>query len=124
MVRGAQQSAARARRHNDRRARRRPMSEGFTSLTEGMTDDNRYRLLIDAITDYAVFMLDASGKVASWNPGARRFKGYEASEIIGKHFSRFYTAEDRSSGLPERALRTAAEKGRFENEGWRLRKDG
>lgn len=87
-------------------------------------DSNRYRLLVDAISDYAIYMLDAGGHVASWNPGAQRFKGYRAEEIIGHHFSRFYTPEDRATGLPERALRTAATEGRFENEGWRLRKDG
>jgi PAS domain S-box-containing protein len=86
--------------------------------------DGRYKLLVEAITDYAVFMLDVSGRVTSWNPGAERIKGYAADEIIGKHFSRFYTEEERAAGVPEAALRTAAEEGRFETEGWRLRKDG
>jgi len=88
------------------------------------TADERYRLLIEAVTDYAIYMLDAEGIVASWNPGARRFKGYEAGEIIGQHFSRFYTEEDRNSGLPARALDTARRTGKFESEGWRVRKDG
>jgi PAS domain S-box-containing protein len=89
------------------------------------TDEGaRYRLLVNAISDYAIFMLDAGGHVASWNPGAERFKGYKAEEILGQHFSRFYTPEDLATGLPARALRTAATEGRFENEGWRLRKDG
>ncbi|WP_296815087.1 PAS domain-containing sensor histidine kinase [Brevundimonas sp.] len=88
------------------------------------TDEDRYRLLVDAITDYAIYMLDPGGLVTSWNPGARRFKGYVAEEIIGQHFSRFYTPEDRQAGVPERALRTAAEEGRWESEGWRVRKDG
>ena len=88
------------------------------------TDDARYRLLVEAVTDYAIYMLDESGYVSSWNAGARRFKGYEAAEIIGEHFSRFYTEEDRATGLPARALATAAREGRFEGEGWRLRKDG
>src|SRR6476659_9338965 len=88
------------------------------------TSDGRYRLLVEAITDYAIYMLDREGHVTSWNPGARRFKGYEADEIIGRHFSCFYTPQDRAGGLPERALDTAATQGRFENEGWRLRKDG
>ncbi|MGB7259287.1 MAG: PAS domain S-box protein [Pseudolabrys sp.] len=88
-----------------------------------LTGDGHYRLLVDAITDYAVYMLDPSGVVVSWNPGARRFKGYDAHEIIGQHFSRFYTEEDRRGGLPARALATAAKEGRFEAEGWRLRKD-
>jgi PAS domain S-box-containing protein len=87
-------------------------------------EDARYRLLVDAITDYAVYMLDRDGFVSSWNAGARRFKGYEAGEIMGEHFSRFYTPEDRANGLPERALRIAATEGRFEHEGWRVRKDG
>jgi PAS domain S-box-containing protein len=87
-------------------------------------EDGRYRLLVEAITDYAIYMLDRDGIITSWNPGARRFKGYEADEIIGQHFSRFYSEEDRSSGLPERALETARNSGKFESEGWRVRKDG
>ncbi len=87
-------------------------------------DDARYRLLVDAITDYAIYMLDAEGHVSSWNPGAERFKGYTADEIMGEHFSRFYTAEERAAGIPELALATAASEGRFEREGWRVRKDG
>src|ERR1700684_2911720 len=89
-----------------------------------MGDEARYRLLIDSITDYAIFMLDPDGVVISWNAGARRIKGYEALEIIGQHFSRFYTDQDKGKGLPEKALATAREKGRFEGEGWRVRKDG
>ena len=85
---------------------------------------DRYRLLVDAIADYAVYMLDPTGHVASWNPGAQRFKGYLPEEILGKHFSNFYTPEDRAIGLPTRALRVASEEGRFESEGWRVRKDG
>jgi PAS domain S-box-containing protein len=92
-------------------------------ITEGPVTADRYRLLVESVTDYAIYMLDPQGTVISWNPGARRFKGYEDHEIIGQSFSRFYTAEDRAAGLPERALRAAAE-GRFENEGWRVRKDG
>src|SRR6185437_9446122 len=88
-----------------------------------LTEEVPYRLLVDAITDYAVFMLDSSGTIVSWNPGAQRFKGYSPHEIIGQHFSRFYTEEDRLSGLPTRALSTAAREGRFESEGWRVRKD-
>ena len=87
-------------------------------------DDGRYRLLVDAITDYAIYMLDAEGHVSSWNPGAERFKGYTADEIMGEHFSRFYTDEERAAGVPELALATAAREGRFEREGWRVRKDG
>ncbi len=83
-----------------------------------------YRLLIEAITDYAIYLLDPTGIVSSWNPGAERFKGYVADEIVGQHFSRFYTEEDRANGLPQEALRVATEHGRFEREGWRVRKDG
>ncbi|HEV7384954.1 MAG TPA: PAS domain-containing protein, partial [Phenylobacterium sp.] len=94
------------------------------SLGPDQIDDSRYRQLIDAITDYAIYMLDLDGRVASWNPGAERFKGYKAGEIIGEHFSRFYTDEDRAAGVPALALRTAELEGRFETEGWRVRKDG
>ena len=87
-------------------------------------DDARYRVLIDAIHDYAIYMLDASGHVSSWNPGAQRFKGYEAHDILGQHFSRFYTEEDRAAGVPARNLQKAAVDGRFEGEGWRVRRDG
>ena len=84
----------------------------------------RYRLLIDAVTDYAIYMLDPNGRIVSWNQGARRLKGFEEAEILGQHFSRFYTEEDRAAGLPARALATAVEDGKFEGEGWRTRKDG
>lgn len=93
-------------------------------LDASLTQDGRYRLLIEAVTDYAIYMLDPEGRVTSWNPGARRFKGYAASEIIGRHFSEFYVEEDRKSGLPARALATSAREGKFESEGWRIRKDG
>src|SRR5438067_1580891 len=84
----------------------------------------RAQLLIERVADYAIFMLNPDGTVASWNAGARRSKGYTEQEIVGQHFSRFYTAEDRAAGVPETALRTALESGRFEAEGWRVRKDG
>ncbi|AZO79175.1 hybrid sensor histidine kinase/response regulator [Bosea sp. Tri-39] len=93
-------------------------------IAEGPVTAERYRLLVESVTDYAIYMLDPQGIVISWNPGARRFKGYEDHEIIGQSFSRFYTEEDRAAGLPARALRQAAEEGRFEKEGWRIRKDG
>lgn len=89
-----------------------------------LTNEGRYRLLIEAVTDYAIFMLNSSGIVTSWNPGAARLKGYPAEEIIGQHFSRFYTPEDQETGLPARALETASREGKFEAEGWRVRKDG
>ncbi|MGX1791093.1 PAS domain S-box protein [Bosea sp. NPDC055332] len=93
-------------------------------IAEGPVTAERYRLLVESVTDYAIYMLDPQGIVISWNPGARRFKGYEDHEIIGQPFSRFYTDEDRASELPARALRAAATEGRFESEGWRVRKDG
>ena len=87
-------------------------------------EDKRFRLLIDAVIDYAIYMIDPDGIITSWNAGARRFKGYEEAEILGQHFSRFYTDDDRRAGLPQRALDTAIREGRFEGEGWRVRKDG
>ena len=81
------------------------------------TEDGRYRLLVEAVTDYAIYMLDPDGRVTSWNPGAQRFKGYEAAEIIGEHFSRFYTDEDRAAGLPQRALATARDRGQVRERG-------
>jgi PAS domain S-box-containing protein len=89
-----------------------------------LSGSDRFELLVNAIRDYAIYLLDTQGNVISWNSGAKRFKGYTADEIIGQHFSRFYTAEDRAAGLPEKALRTAAAEGKFEGEGWRVRKDG
>lgn len=91
---------------------------------EPLSGDDRYRLLVDAITDYAIYMLDIEGRVTSWNPGAERFKGYKSYEIIGQHFSTFYTEDEQRAGVPSEALRTAADEGRFEREGWRVRKDG
>lgn len=82
------------------------------------------RLLVEAVTDYAIFALDPQGYILTWNPGARRFKGYTADEIIGHHFSIFYPPEDIEAGKPDWELVVAADVGRFEDEGWRLRKDG
>lgn len=98
--------------------------EPVEPLTDSVSDDARYRLLIEAVTDYAIYMLDPTGIVTSWNPGAQRFKGYASSEIIGQHFSRFYTEEDQKQGIPALALKTASQEGKFESEGWRVRKDG
>ena len=86
--------------------------------------ERRFRLLVEGVNDYAIFMLDREGNVINWNPGAQRIKGYAREEIIGQHFSRFYTEEDRSKGVPHTALETARTTGKFEAEGWRLRKDG
>jgi PAS domain S-box-containing protein len=85
---------------------------------------NPYEVLIQGVVDYAIYMLDLDGRVASWNPGAEKIKGYTEAEILGEHFSRFYTPEDRAAGAPERALRMAIETGRFTAEAWRCRKDG
>jgi len=86
--------------------------------------EERFRLLIEAVKDYAIFMLDPTGHVMSWNAGAQRIKGYHSAEIIGRHFSCFYPNEDLQNGKPEMELRVAAKDGRFEDEGWRIRKDG
>ena len=94
------------------------------SKLDGVADARRLQLLIDAIVDYAIYMIDVDGTVRSWNAGAERLKGYSADEIIGKPFSSFYSPEDRAKGLPQTALRIAAETGRFSSEGWRVRKDG
>ena len=83
-----------------------------------------FRLLVEGVTDYAIYMLDPSGIISNWNAGARRIKGYEAAEVVGRHFEMFYPPEDREAGMPARSLQTARENGRFEAEGWRLRKDG
>ena len=94
------------------------------TLHPTISEEQRLRLLVNAVTDYAIYMLDPAGHVTTWNPGAQRFKGYTRDEIIGEHFSRFYTDEDKASDFPARALRIAAREGRFEAEGWRVRKDG
>ncbi|WP_457108580.1 MHYT domain-containing protein [Methylobacterium sp. P5_C11] len=86
--------------------------------------EERFRLLLQGVKDYAIFMLDTEGRIANWNAGAERIKGYSAQEIIGSHLSRFYTPEDLQVGFPAAALETAAQEGRFEAEGWRVRKDG
>jgi len=86
--------------------------------------EQRFRLLVENVDDYAIFMLDPEGKVSTWNVGAERIKGYRAEEIIGQHFSRFYTQEDLLSAKPDMELKMAALHGRFEDEGWRVRKDG
>ena len=108
---------------------------GFAKVTRDLTDlraaaaelrasEERFRMLVQSVTDYAIYMLDPKGRVSSWNAGAERFKGYRADEIMGEHFSRFYTEEDREAGIPRIALETAEREGRFEAEGWRVRKDG
>ncbi|ARP79643.1 hypothetical protein CAL12_01570 [Bordetella genomosp. 8] len=95
-----------------------------SSPLQALSADRRIELMLRAIRDYAIYLLDKDGYIVNWNTGAERFKGYAAAEIIGQHFSRFYTEEDRRDGLPQRALRIAAESGVYESEGWRVRKDG
>ncbi|KOX17801.1 histidine kinase [Saccharothrix sp. NRRL B-16348] len=108
---------------------------GFAKVTRDMTDrmraeealrasEERFRLLVQGVLDYAIFMLDPTGRVISWNAGAERIKGYSAEDIVGEHFSLFYPPEDLVARKPWRELEVAAEVGRFEDEGWRLRKDG
>ena len=90
----------------------------------GLSEERRFEMLVTSIRDYAIYMLNPEGFINSWNAGAERFKGYSAHEIIGQHFSVFYTEEDRRSGKPARALQTSREQGKFEDEGWRVRRDG
>jgi PAS domain S-box-containing protein len=108
---------------------------GFAKVTRDLTQrraheeelrrsEERFRLLVEGVSDYAIFMLDANGRVATWNIGAERIKGYTAKEIIGQHFSIFYPNDVRESGWPEHELQVAAEKGSFVDTGWRLRNDG
>ena len=108
---------------------------GFAKVTRDLTQrraheedlrrsEERFRLLIEGVADYAIFMLDPNGRVSTWNMGAERIKGYTADEIIGQHFSIFYPQEAKDSGWPDHELRVAAEKGKFVDTGWRLRKDG
>jgi PAS domain S-box-containing protein len=93
-------------------------------MTHSHFETDRLGEFVTQVTDYAIYMLSPQGIVTSWNAGAERFKGYTAGEIIGSHFSRFYTEEDKAAGVPERAMHTAVTTGKFEDEGWRVRKDG
>jgi PAS domain S-box-containing protein len=108
---------------------------GFANVTRDLTErraaeealrasEQRFQLLVQSVRDYGIFMLDPDGRVATWNEGARRIKGYSAEEIIGQHFSTFYPAEDLAANKPAHELEVAIRVGRFEDEGWRLRKDG
>jgi PAS domain S-box-containing protein len=94
------------------------------ALAQLRDSERNFRLLVESVTDYAIYMLDPKGTVASWNAGAARIKGYDRAEIVGSNYDRFFSAEDRAAGIPARALTVAAEAGRYETEGWRLRKDG
>ena len=106
-------------RHVEERTRQ--LTEALTKLRES---ERRFRLFVGSVTDYAIYLLDTDGVITNWNAGAERIKGYRATEIIGQHFSVFYSPKDREDGLPQRALMTAARDGRLEAEGWRVRKDG
>ena len=86
--------------------------------------ERHFRLLVEGVADYALYMLDPSGIITSWNIGGQRIKGYSTKDILGEHFSRFYTETDRANGKPARALKIAEEPGHYEEEGWRVRKDG
>jgi PAS domain S-box-containing protein len=108
---------------------------GFAKITRDITEqknaqfalndsESKFRLLVSGVTDYALYMLDPNGIVTNWNAGGQRIKGYSADEIVGQHFSRFYTDADQSNGRPARALRLAETNGRYEEDGWRVRKDG
>ncbi|HEY3707465.1 MAG TPA: PAS domain S-box protein [Terracidiphilus sp.] len=101
---------------------------GYGKITRDLTErriaEQRYRLLVEGVSDYAIYSLDVNGNVTSWNAGAQRIKGYNDFEILGKHFSSFYTPEDAAAGMPAKVLQTAADTGHFEGEGWRMRKDG
>ena len=104
--------------------KQRPTAGSKIPVLPPLVAKESYRLLVESVKDYAIIMLDPAGIVASWNPGAERSKGYLADEIIGKHFSTFYPSEALARGLPEMELKVAAEVGRFEDEGWRVRKGG
>ncbi len=113
------------RRTSNRRDDRTGDAPRFHKLLDDLREsERRFRLFVHGVIDYAIFMMDPEGIITEWNAGAERIKGYRASEIIGKHFSQFYTAEDRENGVPTRAIAVAAKEGRFETEGWRVRKDG
>lgn len=108
---------------------------GYAKITRDITDrklaaerlhasEERFRLLVQGVTDYAIYMLSPDGHITNWNEGAKRIKGFDEHEVVNTHFSRFYTREDAENGLPMRALATAVREGRFENEGWRVRRNG
>ncbi len=102
----------------------RDMSERLQAQAALAESERRFRMLVEGVVDYAIYMLDPSGVITNWNPGGERLKGYTADEVVGQHFAKFYTKEDRAAGLPARVLAAAAREGRYEAEGWRVRKDG
>jgi PAS domain S-box-containing protein len=102
----------------------RPIADRRDKDRELFESEQRFRLLVQGVRDYAIYMLDVDGRVSNWNTGAEAIKGYTADEIVGEHFSRFYTPEDRAAGVPQRALAVALREGKYENEAQRMRKDG
>src|ERR1700759_2358208 len=106
---------------SSKRAQPGSSSTGERSLVDS---ERRFRLLVEGVIDYSIFMLDPNGIIINWNSGAERIKGYTATEAIDQHFSIFYTPEDRAAGMPTRAIETARREGKFAAEGWRVRKDG
>jgi PAS domain S-box-containing protein len=102
----------------------RDITERQNSLSELLKSETQFKTLVGGVTDYALYMLNPSGIVSNWNAGGERIKGYSAVEIVGQHFSRFYTPADQAAGKPARALKIAVETGHYEEEGWRVRKDG
>ena len=102
----------------------RDITERQNTLSELSKSESQFKTLVGGVTDYALYMLDPNGIVSNWNAGGERIKGYSAAEIVGQHFSRFYTPVDQAAGKPARALKIARETGHYEEEGWRVRKDG
>src|ERR1035438_5038662 len=99
------------------------MAENNRQQRDLFESERSFRLLVEGVADYALYMLDPTGLITSWNVGGQRIKGYDPEEILGQHFSRFYTETDRANGKPARALKIAEQQGRYEEEGWRVRKD-
>jgi PAS domain S-box-containing protein len=113
------------RAHDELRKLNEELEQRVTDRTNDLRHSElQFKELVSGVVDYAIYMLDTEGYIVSWNPGAERIKGYSGSEAIGKHFSMFYTPEDREKGVPQRALTTAATLGKYEAEAWRMRKDG
>src|SRR6266516_867457 len=101
-----------------------PAKRAETAIATTREGSDSFRLLVESVRDYAIFMLDGAGRVSNWNAGAQRLKGYRAEEIMGQHFARFHPADAVAAGKPARLLALAAREGRAEDEGWRVRKDG
>src|SRR4051794_33986165 len=101
-----------------------PEAAPATAAEQLHDSEHRFQLLVEGVVDYAIYLLDPDGIITNWNAGAERIKGYSADEVIGRHFGMFYTPEDVAAGLPSHALETARREGKFEAEGWRVRKDG